>query len=91
VANLQLFQLNILIDNAENAVLCDFGLSRVKADVDSRTTIVNFTNDIAGSRNWMAPERLTGATLKTPCDVYAFGMVIYEVSGGLCCTFDKAN
>jgi serine/threonine protein kinase len=27
----------------------------------------------------MAPERLKGGPLRRPCDVYAFGMLIYEV------------
>jgi serine/threonine protein kinase len=72
-------KLNILIDDAGKAVLCDFGLSRVKADVDSRTTAMKIAS-IVGSRNWMAPERFNGAPLREPCDVYAFGMVIYEAS-----------
>jgi serine/threonine protein kinase len=33
-----------------------------------------------GSRNWMAPELLLGGSLKMPCDIYAFGMTLYEVS-----------
>ena len=77
--------MNILIDDAGKALLCDFGLSRVKADIDNRTTLQGST-PVAGSRNWMAPERLDGGTLKTPCDIYAFGMVIYEVCCALCCT-----
>jgi serine/threonine protein kinase len=72
-------KLNILIDDAGNAVLCDFGLARVKADVASRTTETDLTS-VAGSRNWMAPERLNGGALRKPCDIYAFGMVVYEVS-----------
>ena len=36
-----------------------------------------------GSRNWMAPEQLLGGLLKKPCDIYALGMTIYEVSRGL--------
>jgi serine/threonine protein kinase len=39
---------------------------------------VNPTN-IVGSRNWMAPERLVGQALRYPCDIYSFGMTIYEV------------
>lgn len=73
-----LWQANILIDNARTAVLCDFGLSRVKADMTSRTS----ARDVfigAGSRNWMSPERFRGQTTKKPCDVYSFGLTIYEV------------
>jgi serine/threonine protein kinase len=74
-----LFQLNVLIDDGGKAVLCDFGLSRVKADATSHTVRAN-TGGIIGSRNWMAPEQLLGKSLKKPCDIYAFGMTLYEVS-----------
>ena len=71
-------QLNVLIDASANAVLCDFGLSRMKADVTSRT-VRQDGGSIVGSRNWMAPERLLGGSLKKPCDIYALGMTLYEV------------
>jgi serine/threonine protein kinase len=70
--------MNILIDDSMKAVLCDFGLSRVKADVTSRSATHN-TGPVVGSRNWMAPELLTGGRLRKPCDIYAFGMTVFEV------------
>jgi serine/threonine protein kinase len=75
------FQQNVLIDDSGSALLCDFGLASVKADVTSRTTVINTseTTAVAGSRQWMAPERLTGKSLTKPCDIYAFGMTAYEV------------
>jgi serine/threonine protein kinase len=73
-------QPNILIDASGKAVLCDFGLSRIKADVTSRTIAKFDGGSIVGSRNWMAPELLLGGSLRKPCDVYAFGMTLYEVS-----------
>lgn len=73
-----LSQLNVLIDDNGNAVLCDFGLSRVKADTTTRTITTGVEN-IVGSRNWMSPERLLGGALKKPSDIYALGMTIYEV------------
>jgi serine/threonine protein kinase len=33
----------------------------------------------------MAPERLLGGSLEKPCDIYAFGMTLYEVSFGYIC------
>jgi serine/threonine protein kinase len=59
--------------------LCDFGLSRIKADATSRTARPE-GGGVVGSRNWMAPERLMGGQLKKPCDIYAFGMTLYEVN-----------
>jgi serine/threonine protein kinase len=70
--------MNVLIDDSGKAVLCDFGLSRIKADVNSRTTRSN-VDLVVGSRNWMAPERLMGRLPRKPSDIYAFGLMIFEV------------
>ncbi|KZP05089.1 kinase-like protein, partial [Athelia psychrophila] len=71
--------LNVLIDDGDNAVLCDFGLSRIIADATSRTTRTAGAVSIVGSRNWMAPERIIGGSLRKPCDIYAFSMTLFEV------------
>ena len=77
--DIDFLQLNVLIDDSTKAILCDFGLSHVKADATSR--IANASGlAVIGSRNWMAPEKLLGGSLKKPCDIYAFGMTIFEVS-----------
>ncbi|KAJ6473696.1 kinase-like domain-containing protein [Mycena sanguinolenta] len=70
--------INVLVDPLGRALLCDFGLARIKADVTSRTRT---TGDmiVPGSRNWMAPELLSGSLPRKPSDVYAFGMTLYEV------------
>jgi serine/threonine protein kinase len=59
-------------------LLCDFGLAGVKADITTRTTMFDDVA-VAGSRHWMAPERLMGKALRKPCDIYAFGITSYEV------------
>src|ERR1700721_1644497 len=69
---------NILINDVGSAILCDFGLSRMRDDVTIRSTV-----EVVGNRNWMAPERLMGRALKPPSDIYALGMTIYEVSGSM--------
>lgn len=71
--------MNVLIDDGGKAVLCDFGLSRIKADVTSRTATLT-SSVVTGSRNWMSPERLIGGLPRKPSDIYAFGMTLFEVS-----------
>lgn len=66
---------NVMLDSHFNARLGDFGLARLSAHSQApRTTLV------AGTIGYLAPEfTLTGrATDKT--DVYAFGVVVLEVS-----------
>ncbi|KAJ7818732.1 kinase-like domain-containing protein, partial [Mycena leptocephala] len=72
--------INVLVENSGRALLCDFGLARLKADASSRTVTNIAASQIQGSRNWMAPELLNGSRVRMPSDVYAFGMTLYEVS-----------
>ncbi|KAF9055624.1 kinase-like domain-containing protein [Panaeolus papilionaceus] len=68
---------NVLIGDGEKALLCDFGLSRIKADVNSRSSAESTA--VVGSQNWMAPELFQGGRPKAPSDMYSFGMTIYEI------------
>lgn len=69
----------MLIDDGGNAMLCDFGLSWIQDDLTTCSGGVD-AYSIGGSHNWLSPERLLGTPLKKPCDIYALGMMIYEVS-----------
>jgi serine/threonine protein kinase len=71
-------QQNVLVDDSGRALLCDFGLARLKADITTRT-MESDPVAIAGSRQWMAPERLMGKSLRKPSDIYSFGITLYEV------------
>ncbi|KAJ7636250.1 kinase-like domain-containing protein [Roridomyces roridus] len=70
--------INVLVEDSGRALLCDFGLTRIKADITSRTRTPN-SSAVSGSRNWMAPELLTGSLPKPPTDIYSFGMTLYEL------------
>ncbi|KAJ7195267.1 kinase-like domain-containing protein [Mycena rebaudengoi] len=72
--------INVLVEHSGRALLCDFGLARLKADTSSRTITNIAAPQIQGSRNWMAPELLNGSRVRMPSDVYAFSMTLYEVN-----------
>ncbi|KZP21681.1 kinase-like protein [Athelia psychrophila] len=78
---------NILIDDEGGAVIADFGLSRVKSDITSSTRqhsakSAGRQSVTGGSRNWMAPELFNGKEPGRRCDVYSFGITIYEIISG---------
>lgn len=79
-------------------MLCDFGLARIKADVNSRTVYGKGSEAMdmqMGSQNWMAPELFEGSSLRITSDIYSLGMTIYEVQSDghdsmcECCTDQK--
>jgi serine/threonine protein kinase len=72
-------QNNVLISNNHEAVLTDFGLSKVIEDVNRAGS--STSNRGAGALRWKAPE-LLGIHLipVTPAsDVWAFGCTAYQV------------
>lgn len=81
---------NILIDDNNNAILCDFGLASITADAESAHAS---TVNSAGSIRWMAPERLSifdGSSEPVPnairvtkeSDMYSLAMVVIEIFAG---------
>jgi tetratricopeptide (TPR) repeat protein len=66
---------NILIDNHGRAILTDFGIAILREDGAQRSLI--------GTPGYMAPEQLTpGATLTECTDIYALGLILYELVVG---------
>jgi serine/threonine-protein kinase len=68
---------NILIDKDGEPHISDFGLS-IKLDAAGATT----GGPMAGSIPWMAPEALRGEHLTTASDVWALGVILYELLTG---------
>ncbi|XP_071691805.1 probable serine/threonine-protein kinase SIS8 [Rutidosis leptorrhynchoides] len=64
---------NLLVDKNWVVKVCDFGLSRMKNStfLSSRST--------AGTAEWMAPEVLTNEPSDEKCDVYSFGVILWEL------------
>lgn len=65
---------NLLVDNNWNVKVCDFGLSRLKHNtfLSSKST--------AGTPEWMAPEVLRNELSSEKCDIYSFGVILWELA-----------
>ncbi|XP_072952680.1 probable serine/threonine-protein kinase SIS8 isoform X2 [Typha angustifolia] len=65
---------NLLVDKNWVVKVCDFGLSRIKHNtfLSSRST--------AGTAEWMAPEVLRNEPSDEKCDVYSYGIILWELS-----------
>lgn len=68
---------NLLLDDSYTAKVCDFGLSRLKAQERSMT-------GNCGTVQWMAPEVLANQRYAEPADVYSFGIILWEMLTGEC-------
>jgi predicted Ser/Thr protein kinase len=66
---------NIMLDGRGQVVITDFGLAGVADDIRG--------NEIrSGTPAYMSPEQLAGKEVSTRSDIYALGLVLYEVFTG---------
>jgi len=66
---------NLLIDKDMRVKVCDFGLSVVKP----RGEVLRDKDSIPGTPLWMSPEVLQGKDVDEKCDVYSYGLVLWEI------------
>jgi len=69
---------NILLDEAGNACLADFGVAKQLNDDSGRTGF----GEVVGSLAYCAPEQLRGDAVSAATDVYALGLVAFELISG---------
>lgn len=70
---------NILIDTHGQPKLLDFGIAKLLSDADSSLTM---TGQRAMTPDYAAPEQFSGAPVTTATDVYALGILLYELLAG---------
>eukprot|EP01097_Dermamoeba_algensis_P001375 TRINITY_DN1518_c0_g2_i1.p1 TRINITY_DN1518_c0_g2~~TRINITY_DN1518_c0_g2_i1.p1 ORF type:complete len:555 (+),score=119.45 TRINITY_DN1518_c0_g2_i1:113-1777(+) len=68
---------NLLIDDNLTIKVCDFGLSQIKRRDDF---LKDGQDGAKGTPLWMAPEVLMGQQFNEKCDVYSFGIVLWELT-----------
>jgi eukaryotic-like serine/threonine-protein kinase len=72
------------------AKVLDFGLAKLRTELaqggrpigDTRPIEVTKHNEVLGSAPYMAPERLEGHEADTRTDIFAFGVLLYEMVTG---------
>lgn len=65
---------NIMVDGRGNARITDFGLAVLRSD--------SVRGELAGTPAYMAPEQIEGEPASTRSDIYALGLVLYEIFTG---------
>ncbi|MGV3487808.1 MAG: Stk1 family PASTA domain-containing Ser/Thr kinase [Tuberibacillus sp.] len=68
---------NILIDNHDRVKVTDFGIAQA---ITSAT--ITYTTSIIGSAHYLSPEQAKGGKATIKSDIYAFGIVMYEMLTG---------
>jgi serine/threonine-protein kinase len=67
---------NIMLNRAGRVIIMDFGLAGVAAQLRGPDVL-------AGTPAYMAPEQLQGREVTTRSDLYALGLILYEIFTGV--------
>ncbi|HEX8790048.1 MAG TPA: serine/threonine-protein kinase [Polyangiaceae bacterium] len=73
---------NVLLRTDGRAVVVDFGMAKIMTGGGTGTTALTQHNMVFGTPEYMAPEQARGDELDARCDVYAAGIILYELLVG---------
>ncbi len=68
---------------SDRVVITDFGLALRATGQHTSTADLTISHGIVGTPAYMAPEQLEGRQATPATDIYAFGLVIYEMLAGM--------
>ncbi len=67
---------NVMVDTQGNVKIMDFGIAR------SMDAMTRLTGSMVGTPAYMAPEQVSGKQVDFRTDIYALGLVLYEIFTG---------
>ena len=74
---------NIFVTQSGLVKVLDFGVAKLVAEANQfGATTLTETNTITGTLPYMSPEQLRGENLDARSDIYALGVVLYEIATG---------
>jgi serine/threonine protein kinase/formylglycine-generating enzyme required for sulfatase activity len=76
---------NVLMPTSDWPMLADFGIAKILGDTTGQN--LTLTNQIMGTAAYMAPEQAIGRPVDARTDLYAIGVMLYELVTG-CVPFD---
>jgi len=70
---------NVLVDGRDHVYVSDFGLAK-----SAETTVAQLTRtgDFVGTPRYAAPEQVSGGAIDGRTDIYALGLILYEMTTG---------
>src|SRR5882757_2581060 len=69
---------NIMVDGDDHALIMDFGIARSTSGTSGATV----TRGVFGTLEYMAPEQARGEDADHRADIYAFGLILYDMLVG---------
>jgi serine/threonine-protein kinase len=73
---------NVLLTADGRVKVVDFGIARSLAPMDEERAALTLTGTHLGTPGYMAPEQLRGQAADARADVFAFGVMAYELATG---------
>jgi serine/threonine-protein kinase len=70
---------NVLIDGADNTYVSDFGLAKT---LEGSGAAMTRTGEVLGTPRYMSPEQVQGKPADHRSDIYALGLILYEIFTG---------
>jgi eukaryotic-like serine/threonine-protein kinase len=82
VIHRDLKQSNILVTKEGQLYLLDFGIAKLLSEGEAKETELTQLNGRALTLDYAAPEQIRGMSITTAADVYALGVMLYELLTG---------